>query len=216
MAADVSSMVKGRNSEILITRDLLGGLSKVRNTSPLDLDLQIPKSCLEMPLHLQTAAMVYQQRCNSPNSPLSSSFAKRNDNKDTEKTIQDNKECPPLKFLEESCLELKLLPSSHCQSVCTLDKVKSALQRAEKETISKKRSSLPSHIEQEEQQQEKGGKSSGGGGGGGDGDNGMFAAGCPGCFMYVMTLKTNPKCPRCNSTVPSPFLLKRPRIDLNA
>ncbi|OAY26625.1 uncharacterized protein LOC110603191 [Manihot esculenta] len=214
MAADVSSLVKTRNSEILITRDLLGGLSKVGNSAPLDLDLRLPKSCSEIPLHLQTAGMVYPQRCSSPNTPLSLLFEKRNSNKFPESTIQDNtKESPPLKFLEESCLELKLHPSSHCQSVCTLDKVKSALQRAEKETNSKKRSSQTElelrdqndSVEKEEKEEKEI-----------KGDKGMFAAGCPGCLMYVMILKANPKCPRCNSTVPSPFLLKKPRIDLNA
>ena len=44
MAADVSSMVNSTsNSEILITKDLLGGFSKVANKD-LDLDLQDTKS----------------------------------------------------------------------------------------------------------------------------------------------------------------------------
>uniref|UniRef100_B9NB04 GIR1-like zinc ribbon domain-containing protein n=1 Tax=Populus trichocarpa TaxID=3694 RepID=B9NB04_POPTR len=45
---------------------------------------------------------------------------------------------------------------------------------------------------------------------------GVFAAACPGCLLYVITLKTNPKCPSCNFTVPSPLVTKKPRIDLNA
>jgi hypothetical protein len=44
MAADVSSIVNStRNSEILITKDLLGGFSKVANKD-LDLDLQVTKT----------------------------------------------------------------------------------------------------------------------------------------------------------------------------
>jgi hypothetical protein len=36
-------------------------------------------------------------------------------------------------------------------------------------------------------------------------------------LLYVITLKTNPKCPTCNfSTVPSPLVTKKHRIDLNA
>lgn len=51
MAADVSSMVNSGNSKILITRDLLGELSKVGNKD-LDPDLQIPKAW-EVPLDLK-------------------------------------------------------------------------------------------------------------------------------------------------------------------
>ncbi|KAJ6752332.1 hypothetical protein OIU85_002734 [Salix viminalis] len=45
---------------------------------------------------------------------------------------------------------------------------------------------------------------------------GVFAAACPGCLQYVITLKTNPKCPSCNFTVPSPLVTQKPRIDINA
>ncbi|KAJ6950631.1 hypothetical protein NC651_004343 [Populus alba x Populus x berolinensis] len=102
------------NSEILITKDLPGGFSKVSNKD-LNLELQFTKTW-DVPLNLKSAGKVYSQRCNS---------------------------FPPLRFLEESCLELKLVPSSHCESVCTLDEVRSALQRAERETMTKKRSPPP-------------------------------------------------------------------------
>uniref|UniRef100_A0A2P2PIP4 GIR1-like zinc ribbon domain-containing protein n=1 Tax=Rhizophora mucronata TaxID=61149 RepID=A0A2P2PIP4_RHIMU len=133
---------------------------------------------------------------------------------------------PALKFLEESCLELNLVLSApgHCHSVCTLDKVKSALLREEKESCKRKRSSpsspssshaSPSSNDKQEQEELDHGV---------DGDDqqqnkkkeNMHAAGCPGCLMYVMTFKTNPKCPRCNSTIPSPLFSKKPRFDLNA
>lgn len=99
----------------------------------------------------------------------------------------------PPEMIEKS-LELKLessCTSSEYQSVCTLEKVKNALQR-DAEKKKKKRSSST-------------------------GTGMMFAAGCPVCLLYVITLKTNPICPRCNSTVVSSSLLrKKPKLDLNA
>ncbi|PPD85618.1 hypothetical protein GOBAR_DD17450 [Gossypium barbadense] len=41
------------------------------------------------------------------------------------------------------------------------------------------------------------------------------AAGCPGCLSYVLIMKHNPKCPRCNTLVPIMPAAKKPRIDLN-
>jgi hypothetical protein len=94
--------------------------------------------------------------------------------------------------------------------------VKSALERAEKEPIRKrgsflKSSTSPSYssssssiketTHQEEESEEKMISS-------------PMAAGCPGCLSYVLIMKNNPKCPRCNSIVPIPTM-KKPRIDLN-
>lgn len=128
-----------------------------------------------------------------------------------------------LNLFDETNLDLKLvsstLPSNNYQSVCTLDKVKSALERAEKEPIRKRTSFLKSSIsatspsyssssssiretnQQEEESEEKLISS-------------PMAAGCPGCLSYVLIMKNNPKCPRCNSLVPIPSM-KKPRIDLN-
>ncbi|XP_061983230.1 uncharacterized protein LOC133702914 [Populus nigra] len=208
MAADVSSIVNStRNSEILITKDLLGGFSKVANKD-LDLDLQVTKTW-DAPHDFKSSGKVYSQRCNSVSSPLPSPNSMKNHKQRTaqESEVQDSK-FPPLKFLEESCLELKLVPSSHCQSVCTLDKVKSALQRAEKETMTKKRSPPPPYPQTSDIKEDRNGTASS--------STGVFAAACPGCLLYVITLKTNPKCPSCNSIVPSPSATKKPRIDLNA
>ncbi|KAJ6753497.1 INTEGRATOR COMPLEX SUBUNIT 6-like protein [Salix purpurea] len=144
MTADVSSMVNSSsNSEILITKDLLGGFSKVS----LDLDLQVTKTW-DVPVNLKSTGKVCSQRCNSVSSPSPSlNNTKHHKQRTTQESeVQDSK-FPPLKFLEERCLELKLVPSSHCEShcesVCTLDKVKSALQRAEKETMTTKKRSPP-------------------------------------------------------------------------
>ncbi|CAK7357437.1 unnamed protein product [Dovyalis caffra] len=200
------------NSEILTTKDLLGGFSKVGNKD-LDLELQITKSW-DVPVDSKSSGKVYLQRCNSVSSPLPSLNNKKHRKQRTtqESEFQDSKS-PPLKFLEESCLELKLVPSiNHCQSVCTLDKVKSALQRAEKETMTKKRSPppppTPTPPANDVKEDEISTTSSS--------SIGVFAAACPGCLLYVIALKTNPKCPSCNSTVPSPSAIKKPRIDLNA
>lgn len=162
---------------------------------------------LNCPIMLQTEHASHE-RCSSPNSPLSSSLS--SDHQTQTNPAADfealNLNYPPpssssssaaaqMNLFEEACLDLKLQSSSsssshNYQSVCTLDKVKSALQRAEKETEKKRQSPSSSSA--------------------------MFAAACPGCLLYVITLKTNPKCPRCNSTVPSPLVVKKARIDLNA
>ncbi|KAK2634307.1 hypothetical protein Ddye_029099 [Dipteronia dyeriana] len=104
----------------------------------------------------------------------------------------------PPEILIEKSLDLKLEESSRSwsnskyESVCTLEKVKNALQRdAEKE---RKRSSSSVSASA----------------------SSMFAAACPACLLYVVTLKTNPKCPRCNSTVSSSLLFKKPKFDLNS
>ncbi|XP_012083224.1 uncharacterized protein LOC105642858 [Jatropha curcas] len=123
---------------------------------------------------------------------------------------------------DESNLELKLVssPSSSPSSgkylsVHTLDKVKSALERAEKEPIRKRSTTLwksrlsPSYSSSsssmkdlsDDEDEEKLTSS-------------PVAAGCPGCLSYVLIMKNNPKCPRCSTVVPLP-MAKKPRIDLN-
>ena len=160
------------------------------------------------------------QRCNSSNSSSSSDGTKHQTNQTVPK-LQDldfpsSPSKPLLNLFDESSLELNLLSSSstNYESECTLDKVKFALERAEKEPI-KKRSSLwksslsppyssssSSIIDSQE----------------GEGEEKLFAspvaAGCPGCLSYVLIMKNSPKCPRCNTLVPMPAT-KKPRIDLN-
>lgn len=129
-------------------------------------------------------------------------------------------------------LDLKLLSSSPppssanspCyQSVCTLDKVRSALERAEKEETttatvlgkrsmsvltskSSSRSNSSSSIKENDDYKGVDQKSTA-----------SCATGCPTCLMYVLISRSNPKCPRCSSIVPLPFAAanKKPRIDLN-
>ncbi|KAL0306113.1 UNVERIFIED_CONTAM: hypothetical protein Sradi_6028600 [Sesamum radiatum] len=233
MAADVSSLVRLMNgadtnesassgkSTAPITRDLLGGCCTL-DSKELDLDLQVPCGW-EKRLDLNSGK-VYLQRCNSSNSSSSTSENKQQSSKAAAKFQDLN--FPPtskqtLNLFDEASLDLKLVslsspsPSSSVyQSVCTLDKVKSALERAEKETVRKRsismsKSSSPlsnssSSIKDscDHDQEEKSSSAS-------------FAAGCPSCLLYVLITKSNPKCPRCNSDVPLPVAAKKPRIDLN-
>ncbi|KAM7268979.1 hypothetical protein ACFE04_024476 [Oxalis oulophora] len=232
----------GGKSSALITRDLLGGggVSGLKNDSQeLDLDLQVPNGW-EKRLDLKSGK-VYLQRCNSSNSSSSSENHHKNHflNQTILPKFQDlnfppSQSKPLLNLFDETTLDLKLVsstpsPSSssaNFQSVCTLDKVKSALERAEKEpVIIKKRSSMlksssisptysssSSSIKDGNQEEE---------------DNvnnhknrdrviggSPIAAGCPGCLSYVLIMKNNPKCPRCHSDIPMP-MVKKPRIDLN-
>ncbi|KAK4434101.1 hypothetical protein Salat_0572800 [Sesamum alatum] len=237
MAADVSSLVRvmgggdtnesptsAKSTAAPITKDLLGGCCTL-DSKELDLDLQVPCGW-EKRLDLKSGK-VYLQRCNSTNSSSSTSETKPPSSKITAK-FQDLNFPPTLKqtlnLFDEASLDLKLVSStsasppssSNYQSVCTLDKVKSALERAEKEenvrkrsiSISMSKSSSPrstssSSVKDSDLGQEE--KSS----------SASFAAGCPGCLLYVLISRGNPKCPRCNSDVPLPVAAKKPRIDLN-
>lgn len=241
MAAEVSSLVRllsgytddrnvvsepgGAKSTTLITRDLLGGGgggdSVESESQELDLDLQVP-SGWEKRLDLKSGK-VYLQRCNSSSSPSSSSDY-RNQTNQTVAKLQDLNFPPSpskitLNLFDEGNLELNFVSSpmsSNYQSVCTLDRVKSALERAEKEPGRKQSSSLwkssssPPYSSssssvrdiQEEENEEKLLEAS------------PVAAGCPGCLSYVLITKINPRCPRCNSVVLMPTV-KKPMIDLN-
>ncbi|KAL3820915.1 hypothetical protein ACJIZ3_006820 [Penstemon smallii] len=235
MAAEVGYLVRVMNggdsndsgkSTAPITRDLLGGCCTL-DSKELDLDLQVPCGW-EKRLDLKSGK-VYLQKCNSSNSSSSTSENKAKTTSNTSANIQDLNfppvSKPTLNLFNDSILDLKLVSSpsttaspssSNYQSVCTLDKVKSALERAEKETVRKRsismsksssaRSNSSSSIKDSDldQEVEKSNTSS-------------FAAGCPSCLFYVLTRTSNPKCPRCNSDVPLPVaaVAKKPRIDLN-
>ncbi|XP_056844768.1 uncharacterized protein LOC108839268 [Raphanus sativus] len=211
-----------RSSVALMTRVLLGtaGCGGGDDHSlELDLDLQVPNGW-EKRLDLKSGK-VYLQQCNSTSS--STHLRCSDQSNQTVPRFQDlnfppvsNKSParPLLSLFDDTSLELKLVPSSSSpfssslslpsssssfQSVWTLDKVKSALERAGKDStgVIKKRK-LPE-----------------------DGVCDLTAAvscpvavGCPGCLSYVLVMKNNPKCPRCHSFVPLPAM-KKPKIDLN-
>lgn len=157
---------------------------------------------------------VYLQRCNSSSSSQSSDGSKHQINQTVPK-LQDlnfpaSSSKPLLNLFDDTNLELKLVSSptpTNYQSVCTLDKVKFALERAEKEPIKKRSPSYSSSSSSIKDSQNS------------EGDQDKLfaspvAAGCPGCLSYVLIMKHNPKCPRCNTLVPMP-VAKKPRIDLN-
>ncbi|XP_075488963.1 uncharacterized protein LOC142527869 [Primulina tabacum] len=233
MAAEVSCFLRLMNggsttesgptgkSTAPITIDFLGGGCTLESKE-LDLDLQVPCGW-EKRLDLKSGK-VYLQRSNPSNSPSSTSETKPKTSETLSKFEDLN--FPPmskqtLNLFDDSTLDLKLVSSlsgspssSNYQNVCTLDKVKSALERAEKESIKKRSISMSktssscsnssSSIKDSglDHQEEK--------------SSGSFAAGCPNCLLYVLISKSNPLCPRCNSYVPLPVAAaKKPRIDLN-
>ncbi|KAI3510068.1 hypothetical protein L1887_25595 [Cichorium endivia] len=212
-------------STALITRDLLGGGGGCDHDSSkeLDLELHVPPG-YEKRLDLKSGK-VYLQRCKSPNTSSSSSDQKQYDNDQTISKLQDLNFPPSskkaLNLFDDSSLDLNLVNLSSSppayRSVCTLDKVKFALERAERETfkkrsvsISKSCSSPTSNssssiketmIIDDDDHDERSSEA--------------YAAGCPSCLLYVLISRSNPRCPRCNMTVPSPTAMKKPRIDLN-
>ncbi|KAL8470217.1 hypothetical protein ACS0TY_032903 [Phlomoides rotata] len=226
MAADVSSLVRGvidggdsnesatsgKSTAPIITRDLLGGCCSI-DSKELDLDLQVPCGW-EKRLDLKSGK-VYLQRCNSSNSSSSTTNSEIKSNKFQDLNTPTRSK-PTLNLYDDALLDLKLVSSPSCstspsssnfQSVCTLDKVKSALERAEKESVRKRLSSSPlstssssvkdSDVDEEER------------------SSASFAVGCLSCLLYVLITRGNPKCPRCNCDVPLPGSMKKPRIDLN-
>ncbi|CAF2050470.1 BnaA09g56300D [Brassica napus] len=212
------------SSVALMTRDLLGsagcGGDDHDHDLELDLDLKVPNGW-EKRLDLKSGK-VYLQQCNSTSS---STHLRRSDQSNqTVPRFQDLNyppvsskppERPLLSLFDDASLELKLVPSSSppssssslslpsssssFQSVCTLDKVKSALERVGKESseMIKKRKSPEDGVCDLTAEASS-----------------PLAVGCPGCLSYVLVMKNNPKCPRCNSFVPL-AAMKKTKIDLN-
>ncbi|KAL1221351.1 hypothetical protein V5N11_013751 [Cardamine amara subsp. amara] len=197
-----------RSTVALMTRDLLGsggcgGGGGDEQSLELDLDLQVPHGW-EKRLDLKSGK-VYLQRCNSWSSKPSTNHHHHHDADQSNQTIprfQDlnfppisgnSRTKPLLSLFDDTSLELKLVPSSLSvsSSVCTLDKVKSALERDN----TKKRQSPDDGVCDQTAAS-------------------PVAAGCPGCLSYVFVVKSNPKCPRCHAFVPLPAI-KKPKIDLN-
>ncbi|KAL6567628.1 hypothetical protein OROGR_001296 [Orobanche gracilis] len=227
MAADVRSMNGGGDtndsasssaaaaagkSTALMTLDLLDSME-------LDLDLQVPCGW-EKRLDLKSGN-IYLKRCSSSQSKMSQQNIQKS--LDLNFPTESKLRSTTLNLFDDPSLELKLFSfssSSNYQSVCTLEKVKSALERAEKETtVRNKRSmsnisssirssssssiKLDSDIDQEEKLTIPVAMAA------------SFAAGCPNCLMYVLISKSNPRCPRCSCYLPVPVAAKKPRIDLN-
>ncbi|KAG2325942.1 hypothetical protein Bca52824_008670 [Brassica carinata] len=243
MAADVSSLVRllngynddrtvakessnGKSTSAPMTRDLLGSRGGDRSLE-LDLDLQVPTG-YEKRLDLKSGK-VYLQRCNSTSSSTITNAEQSNQTvptKTTTTTFQDlnfppnttNSQAakPLLNLFDDTSPELKLLPPSRSsrplslspnrnfQSVCTLDKVKSALERAERDPVMFKKRQSPDDHHNHHRTTEAASP---------------VAAGCPGCLSYVLVMKNNPRCPRCDTVVSLPTnassMKKKVKIDLN-
>ncbi|OMP07827.1 hypothetical protein COLO4_07011 [Corchorus olitorius] len=213
MAADVTSLHR-------VLSGYKDDLTNNDQSQELDLDLQVPTGW-EKRLDLKSGK-VYLQRCNSSNSSSSSDGTKHQINQTVPKLQDLNfppSSKPLLNLFDESSLELKLVssPSSNYQSVCTLDKVKFALERAEKEPVRKRSSLWKSSLSPSYSSSSSSIKDSQECGADGGEEKLLaspMAAGCPGCLSYVLIMKNSPKCPRCNTLVPMPAA-KKPRIDLN-
>ncbi|CAL9241214.1 unnamed protein product [Arabidopsis halleri] len=217
--AVVKDSAGAKSTAALMTRDLLGsGRGGGDRSLELDLDLQVPTG-YEKRLDLKSGK-VYLQRCNSTSSSSITNAADQSNQ--TVPTFQDlnfpptSSNSPLLNLFDDTTRELKLLPSSRSrplsispnasnfQSVCTLDKVKSALERAERDpAMFKKRQSPDDTVFDHYRTTEVVGS--------------PVAAGCPGCLSYVLVMMNNPKCPRCDTIVPLPTnsMKKKPKIDLN-
>ncbi|XP_010941601.1 uncharacterized protein [Elaeis guineensis] len=225
MAADVGFLARmlsgykeeGEGKSDLVTRDLLGGGAVLRSPAEVDLDLQVPAGW-ERRLDLLSGKTYLQKRESNP-SPHN---------------LQDLNLPPPPSSAtagvlpeNSTALDLKLVapvPSAAAyQSVCTLEKVKSALERESRIRIPHHRprsdaspspssSTTSSSIKRRAaaDQDEEGVTD------GSDSSGGMIAAACPGCLLYVLIAKVDPRCPRCDSHVPIPTLKKKLRIDLNS
>ncbi|CAM8952021.1 unnamed protein product [Rhodiola kirilowii] len=223
MAADVGFLVAADRSmnERLVTRDLLGQSSFSPTsdvTQELDLDLKVPAGW-EKRLDLKSGKVYLEKR----SSQKSQSSTKPEPlQADTKHFIHKR----PRNILEDTNLDLKLVSSkssinnNSCtyESVCTLDKVKSALDRAKNEQLRKTffpRSpsssststkvilKLDMDVDQKDVTTSEPCR-----------EGLLSAAGCSNCLLYVMISKDNPKCPKCDSNVLLP-VLKKPRIDLN-
>lgn len=242
MAADVGTLVRilngyldeQRSESDAVTKDLFGcspsscSTSRIIGSKDIDLDLQAPsgwEKCLDL-----KSGKVYLQRSNSPISSSSTATS-------TGKQVQEIQEVQDLNFppppppcttstIEDDgiALDLKLVPCYDYRSVCTLDKVKSALER-----VKKRPSPSPSpspvatiSVDSSSEEEEVGRISSSSSSKKSlNSSSGLlFAGGCPSCLMYVMISKTNPKCPRCDSIVPISSMCgasskKKPKLNLD-
>uniref|UniRef100_A0A0A9EJL6 GIR1-like zinc ribbon domain-containing protein n=1 Tax=Arundo donax TaxID=35708 RepID=A0A0A9EJL6_ARUDO len=145
------------------------------------------------------------------------------------------KPCPATAAAPVGSTAASAVATTTYNSVCTIEKVKTALERFE-------RGKQHHHHQQQHSGAGAGASPSsssvttssvkrrGGGDGAveqGDGcdspsggGGGMVAAACPRCFLYVLISRSDPRCPRCESHVPAAAappsaVSKKPRIDLN-
>ncbi|XP_073001072.1 uncharacterized protein [Typha latifolia] len=217
MAVEVSSVTRTlkryaedeKGKRELVTRDLLGGGAVVGN-GELDLEIKVVRSGWERRLDLMPAKN-YQplHDLNLPPPPPSASASAS--------TADFNLlSAAPSRASHSSSSPAV---SAYSSSVCTLDKVRSALERESRGARPAPRSDSPSSPSSSSSAAAKRLQSppprdspiSRGE---------MRAAACPTCLIYVLIAAVDPRCPRCDAQVPAlPVLTqphKKPRIDLNA
>ncbi|KAJ0980423.1 hypothetical protein J5N97_008678 [Dioscorea zingiberensis] len=197
--------VEGKRNREFITRDLLGGC---------DLGSEVPAGWNHR-LDLLTGNAYLERRGSDP----------------LHRQLQDLNLPPPEPIATSSpalpevstALDLKLVAplAAEYQSVCTLEKVRYALERAGRESRGRRRgldgspspssSTTSSSVKRRIWDDDEGVDGS-------DSSEGtaMMAAGCPGCLLYVLISRGNPRCPRCFSHVPVPVIPKRLKLDLNS
>ncbi|XP_062215027.1 uncharacterized protein LOC133915753 [Phragmites australis] len=212
MAADaVGLMARGANggrAADLVTRDFLGGCAAADDAR----DAPARHDALPGKLSLQKHAC--------PPTPRDLNLF----------PVAATKPCPATTAALAASTAASSGATTTYHSVCTIEKVKTALERFERG-------------KQHHQQHSGAGAGGGAGAGaspssssvttssvkrrGGDGaveqgdgcdspsGGGMVAAACPRCFLYVLISRSDPRCPRCESHVPAPAMNKKPRIDLN-
>ncbi|URD78502.1 hypothetical protein MUK42_19091 [Musa troglodytarum] len=220
MAAEVSSlsrMLRGYEEEggvkrELVTRDLLGGGGAVLGSAEVGLELRVPMGW-ERRFDLLHGRTYLEKRDPDPVPSCLHNL---------------NIALPPpstAALLPQLDAAAAAAPSAY-QSVCTLEKVKSALERATRRsdgspsprsssTTTTSSSSSFSVIKRRAPEEDGPGPGSLMGGRGRAAA--MTVAGCPVCLLYVLVSSVDPRCPRCAVHVPvigEPK--KRPKLDLNS
>ncbi|XP_065015113.1 transcription factor PCF2-like [Musa acuminata AAA Group] len=221
MAAEVSSLAttlgayedEAEGESELVTRDLLGGgggggAGGGGGGGAGDVDLQ---------LHVPAG---WPTRIDLPSGKTS---LEQRDPDPAPRHLHDLNLSPPSPSVASLALELAS-PSAEYQSVCTLEKVKSALERESRlvattgpaspppsSTTTTTSSSSSSSAVSTKRRAPTSPDEDGAAG------STMAVATCPVCLLYVLVSKAEPRCPRCAAHVPvNDLLKKKPRIDLNS
>lgn len=188
----------------------------------LDVDSQVPPACSEKRLDLLSDRMRLQK--SSP-TPARRGLQDLNLPPASDAATSGGATLPP----EDSiALDLKLVSPAALEEghrACTLEKVRTALERVERESrgkppprrmdgyLSSSSSSVAAGTSPIKRwESEEGGREEGVDGPDSSGGS-LMAAGCLRCLFYVMVAKRDPRCPRCGSHVPVPEIYnKKPRV----
>ncbi|WOL12255.1 hypothetical protein Cni_G21021 [Canna indica] len=212
MAADVSSLAQmlrgyeeGEGKRDLVTRDLLGGGGTVPGSAEVDLEYRVPAGW-ERRLDLVSGRTYLRKREANP--------APRHHH-DLNLTLP-----PPSSAALFLGLDAAARPSAY-QSVCTLEKVRSALDRAGRADGSH---SPPSSWTAASSSTKRRTTAAAADRVVVDGSSpespaapAMTVAGCPVCLLYVLVSAAEPRCPRCATHVPIyKAAKKKPKFDLNS